>query len=67
MNFLAECVSENPTAELYSYTGKMTVRESNIALTANQLLLKGSKLKNTEWAVGFVIFTGDDTKLMMNS
>jgi phospholipid-translocating ATPase len=24
-------------------------------------------LKNTDWIVGFVIFTGDDTKLMMNS
>ena len=65
--FIAECVSENPNAELYAYTGKMQIHSSNISLTANQLLLKGSNLKNTEWVVGFVIFTGDDTKLMMNS
>ena len=45
----------------------MTINGDNIALTANQLLLKGANLKNTEWVVGFVIFTGDDTKLMMNS
>lgn len=65
---LAEVVSEQPTAELYAYTGKMTFqRTNNVALTANQLLLKGSKLKNTEWVVGFAVFTGNDTKLMMNS
>jgi phospholipid-transporting ATPase len=60
-------VSELPNAELYQYSGKMTLSNENIALTANQLLLKGSKLKNTEWVVGFAVFTGDDTKLMMNS
>lgn len=67
MIFVGECVSENPTAELYSYTGKITICDDNFALTANQLLIKGSTLKNTDWIVGFVIFTGDDTKLMMNS
>lgn len=65
---LADVVSEQATAELYSYTGKMTFqRTDNVALTANQLLLKGSKLKNTDWIVGFVVFTGRETKLMMNS
>lgn len=29
--------------------------------------MKGSKLKNTDWVVGLVIYTGNDTKLMMNS
>jgi len=65
--FVGECVSENPTAELYQYTGKLTICEENFALSANQLLLKGSSLRNTPWVVGFVIFTGSDTKLMMNS
>jgi len=65
---LADIVSEQATAELYSYTGKMTFQKTdNVALTANQLLLKGSKLKNTDWIVGFVVFTGGQTKLMMNS
>jgi hypothetical protein len=65
--FLADCVSEMPTKELYQYTGKMTINKDDIALTGSSLLLKGSKLKNTEWVVGFTLFTGDDTKLMMNS
>lgn len=66
-NLIADVVSELPNAELYQYSGKATLCNENIALTANQLLLKGSKLKNTEWVVGFAVFTGDDTKLMMNS
>ena len=67
MAILAECLSEMPTTELYSYTGSLTVNKDNISLNANQLLLKGSKLKNTDWVIGFALFTGDDTKLMMNS
>ena len=35
LGFIAECVSEEPTAELYSYTGMMTINSQNIALTAN--------------------------------
>ena len=36
------------------------------SLSASQLLLKGSKLMNTDWIVGCVVYTGLDTKLMQN-
>lgn len=36
-------------------------------MTENQLLLKGSVLKNTEWARGFVVYAGAQTKLMLNA
>jgi len=36
------------------------------SLNENHLLLKGAKLKNTKWIVGFVVYTGNDTKLMQN-
>jgi magnesium-transporting ATPase (P-type) len=32
-----------------------------------QLLLRGSSLKQTQWALGVVVYCGDDTKLRMNS
>lgn len=36
-------------------------------LSQKQLLLRGAFLRNTEWVVGFVIYTGQDTKIMRNS
>jgi len=36
------------------------------SLTEHQILLKGAKLLNTKWVVGFVVYTGKDTKLMQN-
>ena len=38
-----------------------------IPLEADNLCLRGSSLRNTEWIVGISIFTGHDTKVMMNS
>lgn len=31
------------------------------------MMLRGCKLKNTDWAIGVVVYTGDDTAIMMNS
>lgn len=33
--FVGECVSEQPTPELYQYTGKVTICGDNFALNAN--------------------------------
>lgn len=33
----------------------------------NNLLLRGCTLKNTEWVLGVVAFTGEETKIMLNS
>lgn len=32
-----------------------------------QLLYRGSRLKNTKWVYGIVIYTGKNTKILMNS
>lgn len=34
---------------------------------AKNLLLRGSQLRNTEWVVGLVVYTGMETKVMMNT
>lgn len=64
---VGKLVTEPPSADLYSFTGKMVIGQDQFALNANQILLKGSNLKNTEWVLGIVIYTGKDSKLMMNS
>ena len=40
---------------------------SIIPLDGDNLLLRGAILRNTEWAIGVVAFTGTDTKLSQNS
>jgi phospholipid-translocating ATPase len=36
-------------------------------ISINNLLLRGCNLRNTDWVLGVVVFTGLDTKIMMNS
>lgn len=39
---------------------------SPLALGPNHLLLRGAMLRNTSWVCSVVIYTGHETKLMMN-
>lgn len=60
--------AEAPNGNLYSFNGNLYVgRNKYYPLNAEQLLLKGTQLKNTRWVVGFVVYTGDETRIMMNS
>ena len=60
-----EC--ELPNRNLYEFAG--TFKLHNVAfpipLGSDQILLRGSQLKNTAWVYGLVIYTGHETKLMM--
>uniref|UniRef100_A0A8C5VB65 Phospholipid-transporting ATPase n=1 Tax=Microcebus murinus TaxID=30608 RepID=A0A8C5VB65_MICMU len=38
-----------------------------VPLGADQILLRGAQLRNTQWVHGIVVYTGHDTKLMQNS
>lgn len=69
--------SEPPNANLYSYNGVLryqsrkndhtTVMQDAVEpVTASELLLRGCSLRNTQWAIGIVVFTGSDTKIMLN-
>lgn len=40
---------------------------TKIPMEPDQILLKGSTLRNTEYVVGICVFTGHDTKIMQNS
>ncbi|OQV25849.1 putative phospholipid-transporting ATPase IA [Hypsibius exemplaris] len=61
-----EC--ETPNRHLYDFTGNIRPSgRQTIPLCPDQLLLRGSRLKNTDWVYGVVVFTGHDSKLMRNS
>ncbi|XP_024006621.1 putative phospholipid-transporting ATPase 9 isoform X2 [Eutrema salsugineum] len=58
---------EDPNANLYSFVGTMELKGAKYPLSPQQLLLRDSKLRNTDFIYGAVIFTGHDTKVIQNS
>ncbi|XP_008803426.2 LOW QUALITY PROTEIN: phospholipid-transporting ATPase 3 [Phoenix dactylifera] len=65
--FKGEMQCEQPNNSLYTFTGNLIIEKQTLPLSPNQLLLRGCSLRNTEYIVGAVIFTGHETKVMMNS
>ncbi|KAF9738294.1 hypothetical protein PMIN06_001830 [Paraphaeosphaeria minitans] len=71
--------SEAPHSNLYSYTAVIrwmqhNAKDPNAApyemaepISINNLLLRGCQLRNTEWILGVVMFTGEESKIMLNS
>ena len=41
--------------------------EQDIYISNNEFLLKGSMLKNTNWILGIVVYTGKSNKIILNS
>ncbi|XAR53186.1 Phospholipid-translocating ATPase [Bertholletia excelsa] len=65
--FKGEIQCEQPNNSLYTFTGNLIIEEQTLALGPNQLLLRGCSLRNTKHVIGVIIFTGHETKVMMNS
>ena len=71
--------TEPPHAHLYAYSGVIRWNQKDIKhpeaepkemaepVGINNLLLRGTTLRNTEWVLGVVVFTGEETKIVMNS
>jgi phospholipid-transporting ATPase len=61
--------TEPPNRQLYEFAGNLKLAGDTdlLAVSANQLLLRGARLRNTGWVAGLVVYTGHETKLLMNS
>ncbi|KAH0625098.1 hypothetical protein JD844_033209 [Phrynosoma platyrhinos] len=76
-----EC--EGPNRHLYDFTGNLRLNGqsftfpyfssyssfffSPVPIGPDQILLRGAQIRNTQWVLGVVVYTGHDTKLMQNS
>jgi phospholipid-translocating ATPase len=64
--------SEPPHQNLYAFQAVMrykdaaTDEDKRESVSINELLLRGCALRNTTWIIGLVVFTGADTKIMLN-
>ena len=74
--FWIEC--DAPNSQLYSFKGTIHYenfdRHGNLvnadekeAITNDNVLLRGSTLRNTKWVIGVVVYTGLELKIMLNS
>ena len=62
-----EVQCEPPNKDLHSLNGQIIINKTYYTISEKQLLLKGANLKNTEWVIGMCVYTGDETKIMLNS
>jgi phospholipid-transporting ATPase len=60
---------EKPNNAIYKFEGiiKLQKLRNDLSLNADNLLLRGCILRNTEMVYGVVVYQGHDTKVMMNS
>lgn len=63
----ATVISEDPNIDLYSYDGRAEVEGETLPLTLNNIVYRGSTLRNTKEAVGLVINSGEECKIRMNA
>lgn len=63
----AHFVVEDPNLNLYSFEGKATVGDETLPLTNNEIIYRGSVLRNTFEVFGLVMYTGEECKIRMNA
>ncbi|XP_073750859.1 phospholipid-transporting ATPase IB-like isoform X2 [Callorhinus ursinus] len=61
-----EC--EGPNRHFNTFIGTLYLNgKSPVPIGPDQILLRGTQLKNTQWILGIVVYTGFETKFMQNS
>lgn len=63
--FSVKC--EQPNANLLKFTGSLVLNDNETTLDETNLISRGSTLRNTDWIIMLVIYTGHDTKIMLNA
>lgn len=61
---------EDPNIDLYNFEGKLKLGEEyekEIPISIDNIIYRGSIIRNTENLLGMVIFTGEETKIRMNA
>ncbi|KAF8978123.1 hypothetical protein BGZ46_006809 [Entomortierella lignicola] len=64
--------TEHPNQDLYNFEGYMEIGNGDgkdtprYPLSINQILLRGTILRNTPYIYGLVVFSGEDTKIRQN-
>ncbi|KAL0946504.1 hypothetical protein HGRIS_012720 [Hohenbuehelia grisea] len=72
----AECASkmntfridcDRPDNNMYRLNAAVKAGKETFPVDMQMTLLRGTVLRNTRWVIGIVLFTGEDTKIVLNS
>ena len=63
----ADFVVQDPNIDLYKFDGRVSVNGQTLPLTNNEVVYRGSVLRNTHAALGLVIYSGEECKIRMNA
>ena len=56
-----------PDTHMYRLNASVRAGDDVFPVDMNMVLLRGTVLKNTKWVIGVVLYTGEDSKIVMNS
>eukprot|EP00469_Lotharella_globosa_P019054 CAMPEP_0167813604 /NCGR_PEP_ID=MMETSP0112_2-20121227/1949_1 /TAXON_ID=91324 /ORGANISM="Lotharella globosa, Strain CCCM811" /LENGTH=1523 /DNA_ID=CAMNT_0007712711 /DNA_START=269 /DNA_END=4840 /DNA_ORIENTATION=+ len=56
-----------PTEKIYAFQATLKMQGETHPLSNYTFLHRGSVLRNTAWAIGIVVYTGPQTKIILNS
>mmetsp|Transcript_19415 Transcript_19415/g.3173 ORF Transcript_19415/g.3173 Transcript_19415/m.3173 type:complete len:119 (+) Transcript_19415:220-576(+) len=65
--FKASLYCDKPDMSLVRWNCNIKTNNTLHPLSLNQLLLRGCVLRNTDFVYGVVVYTGHETKIMLNS
>ena len=63
--FRIDC--DRPEVNMYRLNAAVKVGKETFPVDMQMALLRGTVLRNTKWIIGIVIYTGEDTRIVMNS
>ncbi|XP_077241181.1 phospholipid-transporting ATPase 1-like [Tasmannia lanceolata] len=58
---------EHPNRNIYGFMANMDIDGKRFSLGPSNIILRGCEIKNTAWAVGVAVYTGQETKVMLNN
>ncbi|KAJ7638744.1 phospholipid-translocating ATPase [Roridomyces roridus] len=76
LNSPADCASplnaftiqaDRPENNMYKLNAAVAMADETFPVDLSMTLLRGTVLRNTEWVIGVVLYTGLDSKIVMNS
>lgn len=63
--FHVDC--DRPDNNMYKLNAAVRAGDTQTSTDIQMTLLRGTVLRNTKWVIGIVLFTGEDTKIVMNA